>query len=895
MLGGAVLLAAAGSGQAQGEVWFEVLEDLEDYQVHQLSEYSTLYDFTPFDSRSKSFVSGEELRELRAAWALEIERVALEIERVEASPEARETFRVKHRIDKNAYFADIDKRWVEGFGRFHVLVQRPPKDDEAHYSRTATFCAEWAEALHAVFLSEYVEPLELQARPAHTQFMIAVLASEGAYKDYALRNKTVMLPGMRAHYDPRMRLAVTYDPWAGGARSKDDVRQALMHELIHAFQHAYSTTRDLPPHPWVNEGLAEYLSSGTSGKPEDLRERLLEPRARKMVADALKHPLARELYVLPLADMLAAESYRDVMVAGFRRSQSAASGARFPYSRETALSLFYRQAYLLVYFLHREAGGRHRPAFAAYLKSTLRGKGDLAAFETAFEGVDLARLEGDFLNWIEPSVREWRPKPTTVESRSVEAAARAGEGAAGAEYDLETVRPDTGDVDNALSLAVWHVVQGLPEEARGLLEEVASGLAENDGRLGRLAQEIERVRAWITLRNQFLAWLEDEGRRLSIRSDGRILRAPVREVRGGRVLLGKNSAGLESVRIADLNLDLMVRDMIKARGFEFSWARLYVDMLIGREKWDSKLPKNDPSAESLRAHAPEYPERIAEGERIARLGALADAPPPENPASARALIDEMAALLADRGRSRVVARSVAGMRPLARLCAESVSAHLPLPEMLAGRVRELGDGRVRVRYEWQSQDELRDFAPFDRLPGIASSAASPSVHVPSVGAGVLRFGGQRGFRHRLRLEGPMSASYTVRYPQGGAPLYSALGVGEADAGKIVLCSTIGSLIVMDARGAGARRIDDAGGIELKRAYSLELTLDGRAASVARDGETVATLDAASHTGGELFLWFDTGPQVEFGELCIEGTMHPDSLSAIRDHHAEHLLAELFGE
>lgn len=889
VLGSMVGLALAAPAQRPGEVWFEMLTHLEDFERHFLSEYSQLYDFTPYVRRSKHWISKSELEELRASWARERERVAAEIARLEADPVQKALHNARHRVNKNAFFRDVDKQWVDEHAPFHFVIQRPPKDRPGYYEGLAADYAPWAKALHRLFLAEYVEPLGLSMRPDYRVFLVALLGTEGAYDDYAKRNQAYNPAGTRAHYDPNLRLSVTYEPWAGGAQSADERRHAFMHELVHSFQHAYLPERDeLPPHPWINEGLAEYLSSGTGAKPDALAQRALDAAAREMVAKVLKDPRARETYVLPLEELLDARSYYDIVLRVHQRARG--SGAR----SDLALSLFYRQAYLLVYYLERVGGEALRAAFRDYLKAYFSGRGERASFEKALAAHDLGALESSWLEWIEPTSRGWRPArrtpaPAAAGTPSAEPAAPA--------YEPERLRPDLRSPERALAFALWQVLQGAPEVGRERLEDCARALEEGSEWKARIARELERLNAWIALRDRYLRWLAERQEKLTVEVS--IKGKPVRRklvvagLEGGRVLFAANEHKLQSMPLAELDSLTLIREMSAARDFECGWERHYLNVLEGREHWEKKLPKDDPAAGSLRADAPSYAGLLLEGSVLARLGALAAAELPSGADAAESALEALASILADGRESAALREARPALDALAELCALESARARPLRDLLAGEVSELGEGRVLLRYGFADVRELQDFEPVpwpQEFPLDESAAGAGSW---SVEGGRLIGRGLASVRHLAAFEGAQRVRYSLRWDQWGLPCNVVLVLGLDGGGGLVGTIDHGSVVVAGSSGAGPQMVQNSAPVMLGEEHAIEIRHDGASSVVVQaQRQSFGPLKTGELVRGDLHLLVNSVVPIALGGLEIEGRLVPDSLERIQRAHARRRVALL---
>src|SRR6185436_13836823 len=101
-------------------------------------------------------------------------------------------------------------------------------------------------------------------------FVIFVLLDRGSYERYFKESeKHDAPPGVRAHYEPARRRALTYSPKVDDPTDPAfaEGTQVLLHELTHAWvdQLAYDPSLnkggiDVVQTHWFNEGIAEYMS-----------------------------------------------------------------------------------------------------------------------------------------------------------------------------------------------------------------------------------------------------------------------------------------------------------------------------------------------------------------------------------------------------------------------------------------------------------------------------------------------------------------------------------------------------------------------------------------------------------------------------------------------------------
>lgn len=202
----------------------------------------------------------------------------------------------------------------------------------------------------------YGKPLNLAASPKAPGYAIAILSSGGRYLDFRTAINDPSLANARAHYTPDLRLAVTYlDTFGGGGRKIDDI-QPLLHEVVHALQHAHAKDDEMTKPVWFNEGLADYRSSC-----DTMASSLKEPPMQEDHLKALTFGYASRAgrpYVNTIAELVAPTSYADVLGLAKKRVAQIRP--------ELALAMFYAQSEMVVRFLHEANGGARAQQFVQY-------------------------------------------------------------------------------------------------------------------------------------------------------------------------------------------------------------------------------------------------------------------------------------------------------------------------------------------------------------------------------------------------------------------------------------------------------------------------------------------------------------------------------------------------
>jgi hypothetical protein len=292
------------------------------------------------------------------------------------------------------------------------LVERPPllfcversaNDDKEHDVAVANRHPNHLRAVAAQFEEQYAKPAGLVPRAEAGGYAIAVLSSAGRYVDFRTAIGEPSLAMARAHYTPREQIAVTYVDTFARHNTSGEERHALLHEFVHALQHAHAAKGNMPKPVWFNEGLADYRASSTH-LVASLREPPMQENHVAALAFGYGNP-AGKFFVAPIPDLVAATSYRDVVELAKKRNGG-------DIANETVLSMFYAQAEMFVRFLHEGEGGKYRTGFVAYAKAVQGGESGLKTFEGAFGltgGDAIAALEQQWLKWLDGVLRRTYP------------------------------------------------------------------------------------------------------------------------------------------------------------------------------------------------------------------------------------------------------------------------------------------------------------------------------------------------------------------------------------------------------------------------------------------------------------------------------------------------------
>jgi hypothetical protein len=325
---------------------------------------------------------------------------------------------LQEQLKRHPFFKAVSFQIDSSHPTYTFLLQQSLNREEKNYERLIINpILSYLTKVEEIFVKTYCEPNGLQRRADASRTIIAVLASRGLYDDYARVTSEPSLHASLAHYNPTLGLAVTYRSGFGSGDAQSE-RHSLLHEFVHALQHAYSSTGRMPAPMWFNEGLAEYRSAHTN-----MVRSLDEPPHHDGQLEWHRRCWQRagRRHLIPLSELVALETY-ETAVAAIRRQVGQ------QVDRGLALACFYTQSQMLVRYLHEGEQGRHRAGFVRYFGAVQTGKRGLDTFRDCLglpHEADLKAMEAGFISWL---------RQTLVQSHGV------GRGA-GAEAETAPLKP----------------------------------------------------------------------------------------------------------------------------------------------------------------------------------------------------------------------------------------------------------------------------------------------------------------------------------------------------------------------------------------------------------------------------------------------------------------------
>lgn len=801
------------------------------------------------------------------------------------------------------FFSHTTSDPIEGHAPYLFLVQRGAHPDAARAAALAEGMVGVLDPLLERFEQEWIRPLGLEPRADRPRLVVAILASRAEFLRYQRATKFGCFE-VEACFDPYLDAAVVYeDP----ARSAELRAQHARHALSHVLQESwYSGGRNAPTTHWILEAQADFLARPPAAAPLAARSAALVAEARTARTSWLGLRTLDELLAVQQPDRLEG-FFRTHAPPGFDADERIE-----PDAREAVLgwSAFERQACLLFHFLHEGEQGLQRPALQAFVRSALAGRVDAPAFASAFAPRTTAELDRAFLTWIVGLRRSAEPGAALDTTALLRAFQR---GDALSEEDLpELELPPALTLDDAtpaerLAWALAELALGRMQAGRQRLDALLA-LPELAPELrARAETERRRAAAWTGVRDAFLAQRLAERGSLELPADGgggggggggkevKEVKARLTAREGDELVLEDKRAGSRRLALEGLE-PLALARQIPARAFEPEWARLYPYVLAGDARAAKLLKEDGGEASALLADArADYPERLALGRRMLVLDRLARAPMPVTPAEADAQLSDLRGLVAQLAGTPLLERERPELRQLAR---DWLARRLELagPESaLQGKLVHLGDGRVRLSYDFDAPEELLDFTSALYPVLAAKGLGTATNQQPFAVAGRAATGrGQAALRSRVELATPLTVRYAISYGETDRrdiPPAFALGLCDDGAEHFLWAVNLTFLQLFEDDHADHAE-GGTKGLYQGTTYAIEVHHDGQHVTLACEGIEQCSIEVSSRTAGAFFLRSASDMEVSVHRLELEGRLLPGGARAAEQAWLERQLAGL---
>lgn len=795
--------------------------------------------------------------------------------------------RMDARLKAHPFFSKVKMETVYA-APFLFFIEKAP-DDSPDYARAViNGYRPFLNVLVEQFETSYLKPLALPRSADAPAYAIAILNSAGRYLDFRTAINDPSLGYARAHYTPSLQLAVTYQDTFSRGNTKREEIQSLLHEFVHAMQHAYAKDGLMPKPVWFNEGLAEYRSA-CNHMASSLRDLPLQNNHVLMLAYGYLG--AGRAYVSPIPDLVKATSYGEIVEQAKRRANGKVRG-------DLAVSMFYSQAEMFVRFLHEAKDQKYRKGFGQYMAAVQAGGAGVEVFEKALDCAkpeQMAALETEWLQWLDGVLRPQHPDmQSLVKGQAGGAAALTMAMEPPVAFDTKGLAWSPEDLAERLAGARRLCVLGLYETALAVLPPEGEQLEPAQQAFQK--RERERITALKKLRETVLLDCDKTKPTLALGTvRGKFLR---RDEANVVLQVGKAE---QNVPLSAFGPTELLREGNRLKLFQGKdcWLEVWLLWLKGQSlgSLKDKLARGFTTLEDLKQDLTTDLD-AASGRGAQVLAQLQNMPAVEDAAVARERLTELSSLVRDNAASPLLTKRKAGIELLARAYAERAFRADDLDALgITGTVRALGDGRITVTYPEPAKAPTADFTPVPeaerkwlgkqaRLPYGGRSGLSPI-------AGGYQLVGSELLRWALPLSGPQVVELEFRFEENVFPEF--LVVMSVTDGAGLFASPGGSVQVLDVHD---EELDPSplGGttVIVGEPNKLRLDFDGQKVLTSSvNGKVSSTVDVGRLQGGELWLMVHTGTPVQISNLSITGKPDPRDPQAMRERFVARVLAELW--
>jgi hypothetical protein len=460
------------------------------------------------------------------------------------------------------------------------------------------------------------------------------------------------------------------------------------------------------------------------------------------------------------------------------------------------------------------------------------------------------------------------------------------------------VRED--EVPSRFALALCTAMGG---DFEGAITELGACKPTDDVAKQRVDTELARMRAWVELRDRWLADMLRSKQPLKIEFGGKKLSAPIAALANGEIELAPpNAATRIPVRALDpIQIAPFVKSLVAD---EREWLAIYPYCVTGNAK-AKRVGVTHESAEltALRTDADAfYPNAFRAGKALQDLAHILEGAWPPTPAAAKPKLEQLGALWKAQHEVNCIAARSQALRSLAEAYLVVLANELGAKDFVHVPVEDKGDGRVRIAYRFDVAGELDDFLPDDdnmksRHINRAPLVVTPEQAGPAIHEGDLQIAGAQCRRHMLEFEAPMTVRYTARWialedtPKD--EMVFCVGMcGDTMGHNIRVQSIIGLWVNEKRQGESSIELKGNHIIDENVNYAIELRHDGKKVEAWINGNDVGELPTGERRAGRVFLWAHSNLRIAISDFEIDGKVVPASLDACRRDWIERRLADL---
>lgn len=899
-----------------GSISFEPNRDLPGFEVFSRSEWKDLFPIDEYTALLSVEMTPEELADTQAKWKAACDAGKAKLEELRASPDKTYRWRLTTDLARHDYFGKVALTEDTSVPGWHLVLQRPPKDDAAYARRIVADYAPWLARITQLFDERVAQPAQLERRSDFGAAGLAVLATPGDYATFLQNARALYHSGAAGGYDADLRLVVVREDPFTKVRDRLDRFYPVTRQAVVALFNAHWQGREkIALAPFVIEGYASHLAFPSGMQPESLGT--LQPRATMLkrlatfAGDAELRP--RFLYrVDQLADAVS-------MASLWALEQARANGSPLAVDWPNASRAFFGSAQLWVAFFEEGPGKDRIEGWRKYVRSALNGRGGADMLRASLGDADLVALDREFWTWVldaneaqnpnqkvERSVIEEIVKvPPRVEAKGGGASASAKPGASGAAraapapFDPRSLALGSADVEARHGVALVRARAGDLDGAKTALEALAQGA---DERAALARRDVQRVTAAIAFREAFVTSIAKAGSKLPIERDGKKHLLPIARVEAGKVVFGENKAGIAELPLASLDPYELAKQYDKKEALAGvpAWTRAWLYLVADDARWDKLLKDEGDEAKALRADAKgHYAKTLAAGRAGTVLEELATLPLPRTRAEADRVIEGVRKAI-EAGVPAASPAKRPALASFARAAYEGLANEVDAFSFVHGKAARMGDGTVLLEYDFLDPAQGQDF-----VQGLGAheefAASFPKIEDPKpVGLakdGALALKGIGAWNFVLPMESPLEIDLSFAYEDrdGRAQIgpLSYVALCEQGSGKVVLCELFGDLHARDD-GTGLFERFKTGPREFTpgRVYELAIRHDGTRVKSTLDGQPSHECEAGPRKRGRVSILVSSDYHVVISRLSLRGKIDASGLPELRAGWVDGKLREL---
>ncbi|MEL6904487.1 MAG: hypothetical protein AAFP22_03730 [Planctomycetota bacterium] len=818
-----------------------------------------------------------------------------------AAPPALAQARAKFEksLAADPYFKDLTLDVDDSHAPLVVYVQPPRKRDAAYLGEIATKHAALFERVERAFETSFgsTDGTSAVPPPPGSRFLPLVVLTDEAEVERRRESGSAAFD-MRflfaeSSFGRALGAGIVYEGLSGRKRGKKRARRCSSYDRVQVmtamlmYERAQTDRSRLDD--WLATGAAERFARLFDAKngaevdalgfpPSFDRAREESPpwddQGRPLLelrnyANALRAIPRRALVLRPFRDFA---QQRDVRAARRQLEKDSRSDGRIFSMIDSSTAAYMFQSRLLVDYLADE----HGPAFDAYLGDWFRGQPMGPAQASRFPDPDA--VDSGFDTWLVAlgeialpeggldleAIGSEDPKPIGASSAPTPTPTAAPE-------PVSLTMDDASGTERA-ALVLAALSEGRASDALAALDLVPTG--EDAAFDAWIARERVRIESWIRARDAFAASLPGSKTKLRVQGAEKSVMARVERLEDGVLVLKKNSAGVTAVPVDGTDPRVLGRAMAKRdRLWEGALAEVWTDDERGAKALRGTSPEIVALAEDVAAH---YGDLRAAIPSVRALDALVQsASEPDWPASLDGM-EAVRATLEEHSAAPCVASRIERLEAWTAWRFRALAEATPLEDLVHGEVELLEGERVRIRYDFSSDEQLLDFEDQpERDPTRAIEVEPLAAEFPRVfqtSERRLKVLGWQTRVHAVTLGAPLRFGFGFRFVEMNAPNLPwdvLTGFGTGPNGIGIWARNYFQCYVATERSRNASRgLNGMVKVDVLQRVEVEQREDG--VYVAVNDEDLGSMDSPPERLGRFTIASCTGSTAALEDVVIEG-------------------------